>query len=86
MRVNLVLTLALTCVLSPGERISPIMLWVYLTIVRPIPSPVLPKTQGAVLLLLGEKAGMREDVKPFSLGNGFWRDAGNGHRDGHAPR
>ena len=28
---------------------------------------------------------MREDVKPFSLGNGFQRDAENGNRDGRAP-
>src|SRR5674476_679108 len=25
-------------------------------------------------------------VKPFSLGNGFWRDAENGNRDGRAPQ
>ena len=29
---------------------------------------------------------MREDVKPFSLGNGFRRDAENGNRDGRAPQ
>jgi hypothetical protein len=39
----------------------------------------------AFLLLLGEKAGMREDVKRLSLGNGFWRDAENGNQDGRAP-
>jgi len=25
-------------------------------------------------------------VEPFHLGNGFWRDAGNGNRDGRAPQ
>src|ERR1017187_9706624 len=25
-------------------------------------------------------------VEPFSLGNGFWRDAENGNRDGRAPQ
>ena len=40
----------------------------------------------AFLLLLGEKAGMREDVEPFHFGNGSRRDAENGHRDGRAPQ
>jgi len=27
-----------------------------------------------------------DDSIPLGLGNGLWRDAGNGHRDGRAPQ
>ena len=39
-RMNFVLTLALTCVLSPGERISPFTVLVIQLTVRQIPSQV----------------------------------------------
>ena len=59
--------LALTCVLSPRERILGVMLFVgsngYLT----NPAPNFAKTRKQFLLLLGEKAGMREDKKLTSV-------------------
>ena len=83
--MNLVWTPALTCVLSPGEDFTSQAFGLFDD--RPAnPVAGFSKSRRVFLLLLGEKAGMREDVKPFSLGNGFWRDAENGNRDGRAPQ
>ena len=81
-----VLTLALILAFSLGEKEPPWRAFDF-SVDRPAnPVADFSKRRRTFLLLLGEKAGMREDVKPFSLGNGFWRDAGNGNRDGRAPQ
>jgi len=64
--MNFVLTPALTCFLSPrrgqrGER-----LLVGGKAVRQIQSREFSKRRRTILLLLGEKAGMREVVKPIA--------------------
>ena len=50
-------TLALTCVLSPGERILPILLSVIRLTVRPIPTRVFPRSGARESPLLGERVG-----------------------------
>jgi len=50
----------------PEERTSPATLLFRPAIVRPIPPQTFPKTREQFLLLLGEKAGMREDSKIIS--------------------
>lgn len=57
------LTLALTRVLSPGERILLGTLSMVRLTARPIPALDISKTRRTILLLLGEKAGMRESVR-----------------------
>ena len=56
--------------------------------VRPIPSRIFQRRGERESPLRGEQRQrlwrVREDVKPFSLENGFWRDAENGNRDGRA--
>jgi hypothetical protein len=47
----------------PGENFNRSRLQLIRQSIRPIQSQVFPKTQEAFLLLLGEKAGMREVVK-----------------------
>jgi hypothetical protein len=50
----------------PEERTSPVALLFHPAIVRPIPPQKFQKTQEQFLLLPGEKAGMREDLKIIS--------------------
>jgi hypothetical protein len=52
-----------------------------------------PRTGLKFVLVLGStnmprlrRWGFHALVEPFSLGNSFWRDSGNGHRDGRTPR
>jgi hypothetical protein len=59
---NLCFTSALTCFLSPGERILAITVPAIRLTVRQIQSREFSKRRRTILLLLGEKAGMREVV------------------------
>ena len=65
----MVLTLALTLNPLPQERKSPLNDSGLRMNVRPILTLEIPKTRRVFLLLLGEKAGLREDLKPCR-GNG----------------
>jgi hypothetical protein len=55
LRLNLCLTSALTCVLSPRERILSSMHAAIWQAVRPVPPPVFPKTRRTALPLRGEQ-------------------------------
>jgi hypothetical protein len=62
---------------------------------RPSPAAAMSRRQRAFAnpmpdgfaTLLGPGTGaLRRLLEPFRLGNGFWRDAENGNRDGRAPQ
>ena len=66
-KTDLCFTLALTCVLSPGERILAIMVSVIRLVVWQIQSREFSRRRRMILLLLGEKAGLREGVTTYQF-------------------
>src|ERR1035437_8143757 len=62
-RRNNCVTTSLILTFSPRRRNSASAVLVFRLTVRPIPSLVFPQRRRTILLLLGEKAGMRADVK-----------------------
>jgi hypothetical protein len=58
----MVFTSALNLTFSPGEKEQPQSDYGFAMIVRPILSREFSRRRRTILLLLGEKAGLREDV------------------------
>jgi hypothetical protein len=58
-------TSALNLTFSPGRRNSYSPILALRMVIRPIPSCKFSRRRRMILLLLGEKAGMREVVTPF---------------------